>query len=72
MVWVLMIAVLVGLWQVFGKNLAGPKETTISFSQLLDQAKQGKVDTLVVNSGSSTAAAKANGQYKMVCNGIKF
>ena len=69
LVYALMVAGLVCLWQFVGKPLANPHETATSMTELLNDANQGKVAEITVNSGSSATSSKVTGKYK---DGNKF
>ncbi len=49
LIWVFMITCLIFLWQVVVKTTGGNQEKTISLTQLLNDADQGKIADLTVN-----------------------
>jgi len=49
LIWVFMITCLIFLWQVVVKTTGGSQEKTISLTQLLNDADQGKISDVVVN-----------------------
>jgi cell division protease FtsH len=49
LIWVFMITCLIFLWQVVVKTTGGSQEKTISLTQLLNDADQGKIHDVVVN-----------------------
>ncbi len=49
LIWVFMITCLIFLWQVVVKTTGGTQEKTISLTQLLNDADQGKIHDVIVN-----------------------
>ncbi len=54
LIWVFMITCLVFLWQVVVKTTGGGQEKSISLTQLLNDADQGKISDVIVNGSEVT------------------
>jgi cell division protease FtsH len=49
LIWVLLIAGVICLWTLVGKQMGGPKETAVSYSDVLNKAQDGKVKEVTID-----------------------
>ena len=62
--WVILIACAVLLWQVVRISASKPKETEISFTEMMTAVDNGQVSEVTVRSGDARQGADIRGKYK--------
>ena len=63
LIWVLLIAGVICLWTLVGKNMGGGKELTPPYSEVMSKAKAGGVKSVTIDGTTLTGTYTSNEQF---------
>ncbi len=64
LIWVLLIAGVICLWTLVGKNMGGSHEQTPSYSDVMNKAKAGQVKSVIIDGTTLTGTYTNNDQFR--------